>query len=368
MVVILYHEAFTYIFTDTITQTMKTKRHSIKDIAQTLGVSITTVSFVLNGKAEEKRISKAMTEKILQYAKKIKYRPDNLAQSLRTGKSKLIVCMVEDISNYFFSRLARIIEDMAYKEGYKVIFCSNENDDLRAVELIGLFKQRRIDGYIIIPSPNLENKIKELRQENIPVVLCDRFFEGLNVQHVVVNNLESCYWGTKHLIDNGYKDIGFIATDSDQTQMRDRLLGYERAIAEAGLNSHILRIPYSERTGEKGKGMLKELLYGKKPIDAAFFATYYLTQKGLEVIREKSGNRDYFKNVGVISFDDMEQFETYNPSITAIAQPYDKIAKALIKTMLSLLNGNKLESIPNKTVLSTEFNLRQSSLTKRISF
>ena len=101
---------------------MKNKKISIKDIASELGVSVTTVSFVLNNKAEEKRISKEVTKKVLSYVEKVNYKPNSLAQSLRTGKSKVLVCMLEDISNDFFAKLARHIEDIAYKKVTKSYF------------------------------------------------------------------------------------------------------------------------------------------------------------------------------------------------------------------------------------------------------
>ena len=168
---------------------MKNKRHSIKDIAAEIGVSVTTVSFVLNGKAEEKKISKAVTEKILKYVEKIKYKPNQIAQSLRTGKSKIL------------------------------------NKDSKSIDLIDLFKDRQIDGYIIIPSSGIMSKIKELIDEGIPVILFDRYFPELDSNYVIVNNKEASYNATQHLIANTYKNIGFITIDVDQTQMIDRLTG-----------------------------------------------------------------------------------------------------------------------------------------------
>ena len=156
---------------------MKKQRHSIKDIASALNVSVTTVSFIINGKAKEKRISEKVTKKVLAYIDEINYKPNQLAQSLRTGQSKIIVFMVEDISNYFFARLARIIEDIAYEKGYKVLFCSNDNEDKKSEELIALFKDRQVDGYIIIPSSGIKGTIKNLLDENIPLILFDRYFE-----------------------------------------------------------------------------------------------------------------------------------------------------------------------------------------------
>lgn len=163
---------------------MKRKAVSIKNIATELNISATTVSFVLNGKAKEMHISDTLAKKILEYVKWINYKPNQTAQSLRTGKSKILVFMVEDISNSFFSKLARILEDIAYQNGYRLIFCSNENDDDKSKELIELFNFRQVDGFIIVPSPGIRDIITNLIDENIPVVLLDRYFDGLDCDSV----------------------------------------------------------------------------------------------------------------------------------------------------------------------------------------
>ena len=125
---------------------MKNSRPTIKDIAKELNVSVTTVSFVLNGKGKERKISDKVINKILKYIKKIDFTPNSLAQSLRSGKSKILVLMVEDISNPFFSKIARKLKDIVYRSGYKLIFCGNENDDQKSIELIQLFRERHVDG------------------------------------------------------------------------------------------------------------------------------------------------------------------------------------------------------------------------------
>ncbi|MGJ1206515.1 LacI family DNA-binding transcriptional regulator, partial [Sphingobacterium lactis] len=127
------------------------KRILISDIAKNLGVSVTTVSFILNGKAKEKRISEGLTKRVLDYVKKVGYKPNQLAQSLRTGQSKILGLIVEDISNPFFSNVAKYIERIAYDNGYHIIYCSMDNDETKAKELIQLFYDRQVDGYIITP-------------------------------------------------------------------------------------------------------------------------------------------------------------------------------------------------------------------------
>ncbi|WP_417353147.1 LacI family DNA-binding transcriptional regulator [Flavobacterium alkalisoli] len=341
---------------------MKKKQVSIKSIATALNISVTTVSFVLNGKAEEKHISKEMTQKVLDYVKKTNYRPNQIAQSLRTGKSKILVFMVEDISNNFFSKLARIIEDMAYEKGYKVIFCSNENDDNKSEELIQLFNFRMVDGFIIVPSPGMQGVIKQLIDENIPVVLLDRYFSDLDSNIVIVNNDEAAYNATEHLIKNQYRKIGFITTDTSQTQMLDRLNGYKRAISDNGLVSNILYIPYNETSTQLSRDLIYSFVADNPELDSLFFSTNYLALRGLESL--KSDCDALKKNFGVVTFDDNEFFSICNPTITAVAQPLYQIGEELMKIMLNLLK--KIDDKPQKIILNTELKIRESSKPKQV--
>lgn len=341
---------------------MKKSKVSIKTIAANLNISVTTVSFVLNGKAKEKHISKELTQKVLDYAKEVNYKPNQIAQSLRTGKSNLLVFMVEDLSNSFFSKLARIIEDIAYEKGYKVIFCSNENDDEKSNDLISLFKFRQVDGFIIVPSPGIKNTIKELIDENIPVVLLDRNFEDLECNSVIIDNEEATYNATSHLIDNGFKKIGFITTNSDQSQMKGRLSGYEKAVFEHDLETKVLQIPYNDIHKGKSKDYVNKFLEQHADIDAAFFATNYLAQTGLEVFKENKPNLIY--DLGIIAFDDNEMFKIYDPSITSVSQPLVEISTKLMEILLPLLKKKDVSESISKVILKTDLIIRESSLKK----
>ncbi|MBZ4034225.1 LacI family transcriptional regulator [Flavobacterium sp. 17A] len=153
---------------------MKRKNSSLKDIAEELKVSVTTVSFVLNGKASERHISKEMTQKVLDYAKSINYKPNLIAQSLRTGKSKILVFMVDDISDVSFSKLAKFFEDIAYENGYKVVFCSIGNEETRSLELIDFYHLLQVDGFVIMPSQAIRYKIASLVESGKPIVLFNK--------------------------------------------------------------------------------------------------------------------------------------------------------------------------------------------------
>lgn len=334
------------------------KRYSLKDIAKELNVSVTTVSFVLNGKGKEKKISNEVIKKIQDYVKKINFRPNQVAQSLRTGRTNILVFMVEDISNYFFSKIARIIEDIAYKEGYKVLFCSNENNDERSRELIRLFYERQVDGFIIIPSPGIKNEIQMLMDNKVPVVLFDRYFEDLDTNYVVIDNEKATREGTLHLVEQGYRQIAFISLKEGQVQMKGRLKGYQFAIQENNLKEFILKIPFSETSSENGKKMIQKFLKENPELDAVFFATNYLTQIGIEVLRENYPEK--LQETGIITFDDNDFFRICSPSITAVSQPLKQIGKTLMKLMIDLIH-RKENLAARHIILDAELIPRESS-------
>jgi LacI family transcriptional regulator len=341
---------------------MKKKRPSIKDIATKLNVSVTTVSFVINGKAKEKRISDELIKRVQEYIKEINYKPNQLAQSLRTGKSKIIVFMVEDISNYFFAKLARIIEDIAYEKGYKVLFCSNDNKDEKSVELINLFKDKQVDGFIIIPSSGIRSTIKDLIEENIPVVLFDRYFTDLETNYVIIDNEDAAFKATEHLIKNGFKNIAFITTDVEQTQMLARLNGYINGVTNHDLKENLLKIPYNRKSSAR-KSIIKDFLESNPDLDSIFFATNYLTQDGLSVIKENFP--DSINELGLITFDDNTLYEICTPSISAVAQPLNEIGQNLMDLMLKLLQDPQGKLPINKIVLKAQLQTRMSTLAKK---
>lgn len=341
---------------------MKRKAVSIKNIATELNISATTVSFVLNGKAKEMHISDTLAKKILEYVKWINYKPNQTAQSLRTGKSKILVFMVEDISNSFFSKLARILEDIAYQNGYRLIFCSNENDDDKSKELIELFNFRQVDGFIIVPSPGIRDIITNLIDENIPVVLLDRYFDGLDCDSVVINNEEASFDASIELINNGFKNIAFITMASSQTQMKDRLSGYKRAIANHNLNPMVLEISYNDITNERGYEYIKDFINNYSDLDAVFFATNYLAQNGLQVF--KNLNSNLLTELGIMVFDDNDMFKIYPTSISCVAQPVKEISFKVMELMLPLLNGKDIKIMPQRIVLKSKIILRESSCRK----
>ncbi|WP_325360681.1 LacI family DNA-binding transcriptional regulator [Albibacterium sp.] len=333
------------------------KRLSIKDIAKQANVSITTVSFILNGKAQQMAISAAVIEKVEKTIKESGYKPNQVARSLRTGNSKIIGLIVEDISNPFFASIARLIEDKAYKKGYKIMYSSTENDINKAKDLIDMLRSRNVDAYIIAPTLGIEEDVTQLLKDRKPIIFFDRNLPGLEIPYVGADHLEASYKAVESFITRGKKNIAFVSIDLQVQQIEERYIGYKKAIDDNGLKFNerlALKIPFNQPK-EDTVNQIKSLLTTES-IDAILFATNYLALSGLTAINElnKKINEDFL----VIAYDDRDLFKLHTPKISAIEQPLESIAENVINLILSELDSKSNLDNNRQIILPTNLILR----------
>jgi LacI family transcriptional regulator len=334
------------------------KKLSINDIANELHVAKSTISFILNGKAKEKRITDELAQKVLKFCEEKGYKPNQLAKSLSTGKTRMICLMVEKISDYFFSHIAFHLEALAYKNGYKIIYCSTENDPEKTRELINLLRARYVDGYIITPPVGIDAEIKGLINDNIPVVLFDRYLQNVSTDYVGLDNYKGTYDGVEYLVETHAKKIALVTLDSDQSQMTERHSGYTAALKKHRLKPVILKVSFENDT-ETNVKHCRQFIKDNPGIDAIIFATNYLALSGIKAINELGLNIP--GDISVIAFDDHDVFNIYNPSISAIAQPLDEMAKQLFKTLLDKLENRVRLKDVSKIIIQPELILRGST-------
>jgi LacI family transcriptional regulator len=334
------------------------KNVSIKDIAGEVGVSTTTVSFVLNGKAREKRISEDLKDRILEVASKLNYRPNQVARGLRTGQTHTLGLMVEDISNPFFARLAKVIEDEADRAGYRVIFCSTENREDKAIALLTMLKHRQMDGFIITPTQGLEHDIHDMAAEGRPLVLVDRYFPGLSTSWVTIDNYGGARKGVELMLDKGVQFPALVTLHSTLLPVVERRRGYEDALRAKGLANNpgrVLQLNFpgdQDRLAERITQFLKE----RPETDGIFFTTNFLGVGGLEAIRNLGLNIP--ENIRVLCFDDNDLFRIGRPSVTVIAQPVDKMAEAAVRKLVNMLQTK--DCTPTQLTLDPDIILRES--------
>lgn len=313
------------------------KKITIKDIAKAANVSITTVSFVLNNKGEKMGISKEVIEKVLKISVEMEFKLNMIASSLRTGKTRSIGLIVEDISNQFFSDLARVIEREAINLNYRVFYCSTGGDDARAVELVNSLLQANVDGFIITPTENMKATIDRLSALQYPVVLVDRYFEEQEVSHVVLDNFEGGKTATNYLLEKGFKKIAFISNYSQLIQMRFRKEGYSNAMKNAGLydETKMLDLEYHILAEERIE-KITEFLSNSPEIDAVLFGANYLLLAGLQSFRKLKLKIPTDK--AIISFDDHDSFRLHSPSITVLSQPIEEMGKKAVRLLMMQMN------------------------------
>ncbi|WP_116795413.1 LacI family DNA-binding transcriptional regulator [Flavobacterium sp. 103] len=313
------------------------KMITIKDIAKAANVSVTTVSFVLNDKGEKMGISNEVIKKVLKVAEDMKYKPNMIASSLRTGKTRSIGLIVEDISNQFFSELAKVIESEAIKLNYRVFYCSTGGDDVRAVELVNSLLQANVDGFIITPTAGMKTTIDRLLELQRPVVLIDRYFEGQNVSHVVLDNFGGAQTATRYFLEKGLKKIAFVTNFSQLVQMQLRKKGYADTLKELGLydDSRILDLEY-HITEEERIEKISDFLSNTPEIDAVLFGANYLLLAGLQSFKKLKIKIPADK--AVISFDDHDSFRLHSPSITVLSQPIEEMGKKTVRLLMKQMN------------------------------
>ena len=247
---------------------------SISKIAKALNVSKSSVSLVINGKAEQSRISKELEKKILDYVNGIGFKPNAIAQSLATGKTNTVGLIVENIGDSFFGPIALKIESTLREKGYHVIYSSTNGDDKLGEGIINSMMDRRIAALVIAPTVNMSKSINKLLQSKIPLVIFDRRAQNSETAYVGTNNYESSAIAVKHLYNQGYKHIGMITNDSPQSQMLERKQAYIDQLKEHNLDISMLEIPYQKNIDER-ENLIKNFITETK-LDALYFSTNYL--------------------------------------------------------------------------------------------
>lgn len=335
------------------------KKVYLKDIAKDLNISKTAVSLVLNGKGDENKISQETQKRILDYAKKHSYIPNQLARSLSRGKSDTIGLIIPNISDTFYSNVAGVIEKNAKQKGYTVLFSSSYEDPDKEGELIRSMLNRQVDGLIIASTQKNQKEIDFLKKDNFPFVLFDRHYPECETDYVVVDNFFGTKTATNHLIKLGRKRIGLLTLKPGLEPISERYLGYKKALDDAGIplkKIYVKEIEREEYIDDMFKA-IRELVSGSEPVDAIMFTTHYLASQGLRVL--KSMNVNVPKDVAIISFDELSAFDLVDPPITSIVQPVKDIGRMVVEILLARINGEELE-INKGCILATKLEIRGS--------
>lgn len=333
---------------------MANQKVNIKDIAKKSGLSTTTVSRVLNGKAEAFRISTASQEKVLKTAKELNYVPNQYASNLRSGKSNTIALMVPSLNNPFFAEIASRINTEIREHGYiTIISDSNENIEIEKNELRQLLS-RNIEGLIIVPCGSSWKHIQEVQVQGLPIICIDRYFEDFDVPFISTDNYEGAYLTTKELISMGHQRITCIQGVPKSTTNILRVKGYLDALDEAGITSH--SIVGDDFTIQNGYLETKLILQQEIKPTVIFTLSNTIAIGCMKALKEE--NLRIPEDISLITFDDHPYLEYLSTPLSCISQPVKNISKIAVKFLFRKLNNEELPI--NKVLLKPQLKMRES--------
>lgn len=336
------------------------KKIFLKDIAQNLNISKTAVSLVLNDKGDENKISQQTQQRIIDYAKKHNYVPNQLARGLSRGKSETIGLIVPNISDSFYSKIAGYVEREATTFGYTVIFSSSYEDCKKEEELIRSMLNRQVDGLIIASTQKNREDIQFLKRNNFPFVLIDRHYPEIETDSVVVDNFGGTSAATEHLLNLGRRKIGFVTLKSDLEAMKQRLLGYQHTLQKHGIplkKEWVKKVKFNNYQ-EEVKSAIADLCTDPNAVDAIVFSTHYLTAIGLRELKKNNVNVPH--QVAIVSFDELSAFDLVDPPITAIIQPTADIGNLALKLLMNRIEGGDHYKEYNERILEPSLEIRKS--------
>lgn len=311
------------------------------DIAKKLEVSVGLVSVVLSGKWKENRISEALAKKVVATANEMGYQKNQLATSLRTGKSGIIGLVVADIANPFFGKMARFIEDEALKRGYQLMIGSSDEDANKLGGILNVFVSRQVDGLLIVPVRNSGAIISDVVVDKVPFVFVDRYCENLEEDVVLTDNFEGAYQLCRVLVNKGYKKIATFVYDNNLTNNIERINGYKAALKntrnKGQKEEYIYKIDF-KNVENSLKIALKSALENK--CDAIFFANNHLGILSLKYLNEM--NVSIPDEIGVVGFDNPEVFQIIKPGVTCFEQPIQEICEKAVDLLFKKIEGKEL--------------------------
>lgn len=334
------------------------KKVSLNDIAERLGVSKTLVSMVLNNKGEDNGISKTTQEKVIQLAQELNYKPNQFARGLRMGKSNTIGLVVSDISNPFYARIARFVEDYCSQEEYNLIICNSDENPDKEKKIIHTLLEKQVDGMIISSTIEDTVHLRQLQEEQIPFMLIDRIYQSFACNYVIVDNFNGAKEATQHLINNGHKNIAcFTISPAHISTQVERFLGYKAALDESyvAFNDYYYKVISRENAYQNIYNIIKEWLYNHIMPTAVFVANNQLTLNLIEICRELNVNIP--KTLSIVSFDDIEAFRFNNPPISGVVQPIESIAFNAVKELIFAIRKSKTQESLDLSQIKLETNL-----------
>jgi LacI family transcriptional regulator len=328
---------------------------TIRDVAQQAGVAPITVSRVVNNSGY---VSQAARERVEAAIADLNYVPNTLARSLRFKKTRVLALIVTDITNPFWTTVARGVEDVANAHGFSLILCNTDEDEAKQNDYLQVLLQKRVDGFVFVPARSAADSVRLIQAQKVPVVVVDREVPGVDVDIVRSDSEGGAFLLTRHLLDLGHRRIGALSGPEDISTAAQRVAGYRRALREAGLAPAEELVFHGSYDPESGYATACAAL-ALRPRPTAFFAANnFIAVGALRAVRE-AGLR-VPEDVALVCFDDVPAWLSIDPFLTVAAQSAYQMGRQATELLLERLSPHE-STPPRDVVLPVQLHIRRSS-------
>lgn len=340
---------------------MQKKSARLTDIANHLNIDVSTVSKALK---DHPKISEKTKVKVRAVARRLNYHPNHIATALVKGKSNLIGVMVPYTDENFFASAIRGIEEVLKNEGYQIIIFQSKDNTEDEISCIEAMFRTKVDGVIASHAMATENfeHFQHVLDQDIPLVLFDRFNDILDSDVVAIDDFKGAYKAVSHLIDQGCKNIAHISGFQNVHIYKERFRGYRQALKDHGLPYDPGNLLENDMSLEGGRKKAYELL-SKKPLPDAIFCSNDYTALGVIQVLKKEGIK-IPGQVAIVGFSN-EDFTTFvTPTISSVEQHSRQMGRIAAQHFLKQLSDPEEATLPQKTILTPELIIRDSSRKK----
>lgn len=330
------------------------KAATIRQVAELAGVSIATVSRALAG---SDLVSSELIERVNQAARTLNYKPNLIARSFRTQRTRMVGLVISDIENPFFPAVVRGIEKVLRESNYSLLLTNSDEDEKIEWEHLQNLRAEGVAGIILAPTARDSKKYEELIESGMTLVAIDRLPAALKVDRVTANNMDRVYSAVSHLVEQGHQKIGFIAGLPKISTAYERQLGYERAMHDYGFPIHPDWIQQGSFRRENAFQAMMRILDLEDRPTAVISANNLMTLGALQAINERQVKIP--DEMAIVGYDDMSWATSLNPPLTVIAQPNLELGRVAAQLLLDRLQDH---SRPHRhIILDTQLIVRASS-------
>jgi LacI family transcriptional regulator len=328
---------------------------TIRDVAKRAGVAPITVSRVINNSGYVSAATRARVEAAVA---ELGYVPNRLARSLRLKQTKTLALVLTDITNPFWTTVARGVEDAANEAGFNVILCNTDESETKQEEYLTVLLQKQVDGILLVPAGSTAEQIELIQNQNVPVVVIDRRVPHTQVDVVRADSKGGAYQLVRHLLELGHRRIAVLSGPRTVSTATDRVDGYRRALAEADMNGKAECVYYGRFNQASGYEMAQEAL-SLSPMPTAMFAVNNFIAVGAWRALREAGLR-VPEDMALVAFDDLTSGLVIEPFLTVADQPAYEMGQRATELLLARLSGAAAEAI-QEIVLPAKIIVRRSS-------